>query len=120
MLAGLFALVMVVFGIEHFFYANYTPGIPSCSFVSFWIPGRLFWGYISGAALLVGGTMMLTRKKPRAAAAARGVMITVVAVLMYDQDFFGSGPRGASSRFVVSSSRLYLAQYQWNQEYRGS
>jgi uncharacterized membrane protein len=63
MLAGLFALVMVVFGIEHFFYANYTPGIPSCSFVSFWIPGRLFWGYISGAALLVGGTMMLTRKK---------------------------------------------------------
>jgi uncharacterized membrane protein len=96
MLDGLFALVMVVFGIEHFIYANYTPGIPSCSFVSFWIPGRLFWGYMSGAALLVGGTMMLTRKRPRAAA-ARGVMITVVAVLTYDQDFFGSGARVASS-----------------------
>ena len=30
------------------------------------------------------------------------------------------GAHGASSRFGVSSSRLHLAQYQWNQEYRGS
>jgi uncharacterized membrane protein len=82
-LAALFAITMAVFGIEHFFYTNYTPGIPSCSFVSFWIPWQLFWGYLTGAALLIGGTMMLIQIRPRAAGIALGVMILAVAVLTY-------------------------------------
>lgn len=83
LLGNSFAMVMVLFGLEHFFYTDYTPGIPSWSFVSFWIPWRLFWGYLTGAILLVGGTMFLTRRKPREAATALGFMILVVAVLTY-------------------------------------
>src|SRR5260221_31854 len=47
-LGSTFASVMVLFGLEHFFYTRYTPGVPSWSFVTFWIPWRLFWGYLTG------------------------------------------------------------------------
>jgi uncharacterized membrane protein len=80
---ALFAVVMVLFGIEHFFYTGYTPGIPSWSLVSFWIPWRLFWGYFTGAFLLCGGVMILIRKRERGAAMALGVMILAVAALTY-------------------------------------
>ncbi|HEX3438073.1 MAG TPA: hypothetical protein VHT24_14995 [Pseudacidobacterium sp.] len=78
-----FAAIMVLFGIEHFFYTRYTPGIPSWSFVSFWIPWRLFWGYFTGAFLLVSGVMILIGKRARSAATALGAMILIVAVLTY-------------------------------------
>lgn len=79
----LFAIVMVLFGIEHLFYTGYTPGIPSWSMVSFWIPWRLFWGYFTGAFLLIAGVMILAKKKARTAATALGIMIFGVAVLTY-------------------------------------
>lgn len=77
------ALVMVAFGIEHFIYKEFTPGVPSWSFVTFWIPWRPFWGYITGAAMLIGGVMIIARKKQSVTAAATGIMILSVAVLVY-------------------------------------
>lgn len=82
-LGALFAVVMALFGVEHFFYTGYTPGIPSWSLVSFWIPGRLFWGYFTGAFLLCAGVMILIRKKATTAAWALGIMILAVAILTY-------------------------------------
>lgn len=82
-LVVLFAAVMVLFGVEHFFYTNYTPGIPSCTFVSFWIPWRSFWGYASGAALLVTGILILTKRQPRTAATVLGFTILIIAVPTY-------------------------------------
>lgn len=82
-LSTLFALVIVAFGIEHFLFTNYTPGVPSWSFVTFWIPWRLFWGYFTGAAMVVGGVMILVKRKGPIAATALAIMILVVAVLTY-------------------------------------
>lgn len=79
----LFAVVIVLFGIEHFIYTGYTPGIPSWTLVSFWIPWRLFWGYFTGAFMLVAGLMILIQKRARAAATVLGIMILVVAVVTY-------------------------------------
>lgn len=78
-----FALVMVIFGVEHFFYTNYTPGVPSWSFVSFWIPWRLFWGYATGAAMLICGAMILFNQRQLLAAITLGWMILSVAALTY-------------------------------------
>jgi len=82
-LGTMFAVVIALFGIEHFFYANYTPGVPSWSFVSFWIPWRLFWGYLTGAFMLIAGVMVLLRKRAHAAATSLGIMLLAVAVLTY-------------------------------------
>lgn len=78
-LAGL----MILFGIEHFFFLGYTPGIPSWSMVNFWIPGRLFWGYGTGAFLLAAGVMILSGWRARGAAVALGAMVLAVAVCTY-------------------------------------
>lgn len=82
-LAIVFALVIAAFGVEHFFFTNYTPGIPSWSFVTFWIPWRLFWGFLTGAAMVLGGAMILVKRKGPVAATALAIMILVVAVLTY-------------------------------------
>jgi uncharacterized membrane protein YphA (DoxX/SURF4 family) len=82
-LRGLFAIVVMLFGIEHFFFTNYTPGIPSCTFVSFWIPWRMFWGYFTGLILLATGGMILTGKRPQVAAITLGYLILMVTVLTY-------------------------------------
>lgn len=78
-----FAIVMILFGLEHFAFTRYTPGIPSWSFVTFWIPWRLFWGYATGAILLVAGMMLLAEKTGRRAAVTLGWMILVSAVATY-------------------------------------
>ncbi len=82
-LGALFAGIMALFGVEHFFYTSYTPGIPSWSFVSFWIPWRLFWGYLTGALLLCGGVLILIGKSERDAAAMLGATILSVAATTY-------------------------------------
>ena len=83
LLGSSFAIILVLFGIEHFIYTGYTPGIPSWSLVSFWIPGRLFWGYFTGAFMLASGVMILIGKQARVAAMAAGLMILVVAIAAY-------------------------------------
>ena len=82
-LQSIFGAIMLLFGIEHFLYAQYTPGIPSWSFVTFWIPFRLFWGYVAGAALVIGGAMLLAKKRPAKSAIGLGLMLLVVTILTY-------------------------------------
>jgi uncharacterized membrane protein len=83
MLTSTFAIVMVLFGVEHFFFTQFTPGIPSWSFVNFWIPLRMVCGYVTGAGLIVGGAMILLQRKVTLSATCLGLMIVVVAALTY-------------------------------------
>jgi uncharacterized membrane protein len=82
-LINMFAIVMLLFGAEHFYFTQYTPGIPSWSFVNFWIPWNEVWGYLTGAGLFIGGSMILLRKRMDLAAASMGLMILFVAALTY-------------------------------------
>jgi uncharacterized membrane protein len=82
-LVVLFALIVTAFGIEHFFYTDYTPGIPSRSFVAFWIPMRLFLGYLTGAILLSVGVMMLRKRHERLAACVLGFTVLIAAITTY-------------------------------------
>lgn len=50
---------------------------------SFWIPWRLFWGYLSGVILLLAGVRILLKREPRVAAKGLGIMILSMAVLTY-------------------------------------
>lgn len=81
--AAVFATVLILFGAEHFFYTRYTPAIPTWQLVTFWYPWLAFWGYCTGAVLLVGGVSLLTGKRRVLTAGVLGWMILAVAVISY-------------------------------------
>lgn len=109
--ANIFAVVIVLYGIEHFLYTGYTPGIPSWSLVSYWIPWRLFWGYLTGAILLLAGLSILFRKEARAAAAGFGIVILSVAVLAYM--FRVIGHQGDVGELMNAAKDVGLAGGAW-------
>jgi uncharacterized membrane protein len=45
----------IVFGVDHFLYPKFTPGIPMEATTPAWIPVHLFWTYLTGAALIACG-----------------------------------------------------------------
>ena len=66
----MFAIAMAVFGANHFVAASFVAKI-----VPSWIPGRLFWAYFVGLALLATAPSLATTIKWRLAAALLGFMI---------------------------------------------
>ena len=52
------ALPMVVFGIQHFLYAEFIVNL-----VPAWIPGGLFWTYFAGVALFAGAILLIRQKR---------------------------------------------------------
>jgi uncharacterized membrane protein YphA (DoxX/SURF4 family) len=74
----LFAISLVVFGIQHFMYDGFI-----ATLVPSWIPGHLFWAYFTGAALVAAGVSIAVNKKPRLAATLLGSMFFIWAVLLH-------------------------------------
>lgn len=68
----LFAITMISFGIIHFQYAKDV-----ADYVPAWVPGRLFWAYLAGAALIGAGVAIVFSVKLVLAATLLGVMIFI-------------------------------------------
>ena len=78
------ALCIAAFGMLHFVYPAYAPGIPPMSAsVSFPIPGHLFWVYLTGSALLALAACIATNWKAREAAMLLGWMILLFDLLTW-------------------------------------
>jgi uncharacterized membrane protein len=73
----------VFFGVEHFLHPTYAPGVPLGKIIPEWIPGRLFWAYLAGAALVAAGLCILANKKTRLAATYLGVVILLLVLFVY-------------------------------------
>jgi uncharacterized membrane protein len=67
-----FAIMMVVFGIDHFIYARFV-----ATLVPSWIPGSMFWTYFAGAALFLSGSAIILGFQVRLASALLGLMIFI-------------------------------------------
>ena len=78
-----FAIVVIYFGVEYFLHPLTAPGVPLAKLTPAWVPFPLFWGYLTGAILLVSGTALLLNKKPRQAATAIGLTMTVWTLVLY-------------------------------------
>ena len=76
--AGIFALTIISFSIDHFLYAKEAAG-----YIPGWIPGHVFWIYITGSALLGSGLAIILKIKPRLFAALLGVMIFIWVVILH-------------------------------------
>jgi uncharacterized membrane protein len=72
------AVTMVVFGIDHFLYTPFVVTI-----VPAWLPWRLFWAYLAGAALMAAGLGMMARVKARLAATLLGSIIFIWLLVLH-------------------------------------
>jgi len=73
-----FSITMIVFGICHFLYVEYTVSI-----VPDWIPGHLFWTYFAGVALIGAGLGVMFRVRLKQVAILLGTMIFLWVILLH-------------------------------------
>ena len=59
------------------------PGIPLARITPTWIPGHIFWSYLSGAVLVATGACILVNVKARLAATYLGIMILLLMLFIY-------------------------------------
>lgn len=77
------AIPAVFFAVEQFLHPEFVPGVPLDRLVPIWVPGRLFWSFLSGAVLLLAGVCLLIKKKMRGAATYLGVTILLLVLAVY-------------------------------------
>jgi uncharacterized membrane protein len=75
---ALFAFSLIVFGVQHLFYAHFVAAlIPS------WIPFQLFFAYFTGLAFLVSAISIALRKFLHAGAGLLGLMFLVWVMVLH-------------------------------------
>jgi uncharacterized membrane protein YphA (DoxX/SURF4 family) len=82
------AIPIVIFGIDHFLYPTFAPGIPQengAVFVTMpaWIPGHAFWAYLVGTTFVACGLGIIVGKHARSAAMILGATVLVLVVFVY-------------------------------------
>lgn len=74
----LFAASSVVFGIDHFLVLGVIAGL-----VPAWLPGGMFWAYLTGAAFIAAGISITTKWMDQLAAFLLGAMFLLWFVLLH-------------------------------------
>ena len=77
------AIPALFFGVEHFLYPDFAPGVPLKKLTPTWIPARLLWAYLAGAVLVAAGVSLIVNKKARLAATYLGIMILLLCLFIY-------------------------------------
>jgi uncharacterized membrane protein len=76
----IFAIGVAALGVQNVIYADFVLGLEP---VPSWIPGRLFWAYLTGVLLIAGGAGVVVNKKARWAAISIGFMLFVWVLLLH-------------------------------------
>jgi uncharacterized membrane protein len=77
-----FAIAMAIFGADHLVAAKFVALI-----VPSWMPGRLFWAYFVGFALIAAALSLTTGIQRRLASALLGLMIFMFALMIHLPNF---------------------------------
>lgn len=80
----IFAFCMVVFGIQHFMYADFI-----ATLITPWIPWHLFWTYFTGVGFIAAGLTIAAKKLATLGAASLGMMFLLWVLVLH-------GPRVAA------------------------
>jgi len=81
---AIFALSIFGFGVMHFVYPEFAPGIPPMfTTIAFPLPGQFLWVYLTGAGFLAAGAGIALRREPPWCGAALGVIIFVFILLVW-------------------------------------
>jgi uncharacterized membrane protein len=80
----IFGIAITAFGLLHFIYPAFGPGLPPMKEeIGFILPGRLFWVYLTGAALLLGGLCILLNIRVRQVATWLGILFLLFDLLVW-------------------------------------
>jgi uncharacterized membrane protein len=80
----LIAVPLLFFAVEHFLHPEFAPGVPLAKVTPEWFPIRAFWGYLTGALLLISGAAMLVdSRRARFAATLLGALVTLLVLFLY-------------------------------------
>ena len=75
---GLYGLALIAFGFSHFAYLNLTaPLVPA------WLPGHVFWAYLTGGIYLAAGAAILVGLFGGLAALLAAAQITLITLLVW-------------------------------------
>jgi uncharacterized membrane protein len=77
------ALVMIVYGIEHFFFPHNVPGVPLMKMTPDWVPAPMVLAYFIGVILIAGGFGLFVRRTVRIAAAGAGTILVLLVAFFY-------------------------------------
>lgn len=83
------AVSLVVFGVQHFIYGGFLASV-----VPAFMPGRLFWAYFVGVALVAAAMGILTSMLARPAATMLGVMFFLFVMLLHIPRIIGNSTNG--------------------------
>ncbi len=72
------AISLVVFGIQHFLYANFV-----ATLVPAWMPGRLFWAYFTGVAFVAAAIGAVVPRMTRPAGILLGILFFLFVVTLH-------------------------------------
>jgi uncharacterized membrane protein YphA (DoxX/SURF4 family) len=105
----------IVFGMEDLLHPTIVPAVPLARITPIWIPGHLFWAYVSGAVLVVCGACIVVNKKTRLTATYLGIMILLLVLFIYlpilvaDRSSIGNGLNYFVDTLLFSGAALVLA-----------
>jgi hypothetical protein len=74
----LFALPMIIFGLQHFEYARFI-----ATLIPAWIPGHMFWVYFTAMAFILAALAILAERLGRLASTWLGIMFRLWTVLLH-------------------------------------
>ncbi|MDQ3714211.1 MAG: hypothetical protein M3388_18620 [Acidobacteriota bacterium] len=74
----LFGVPWLVFGVQHFTYADFVAGL-----VPAYLPARIFWVYLTGAAMIAAGLAFIFNRKASLAAVLLGTMLLMFILLIH-------------------------------------
>ena len=80
---GIVATVFVFYGIQHFLFPRFVPGVPLEKLMPAWMPAPTVLAYLVGITLLFAGVGLLIHRTVRIAAVSSGIMLLLLTVFFY-------------------------------------
>lgn len=79
----LVAIPLMFFGVENVLNPAFVPSIPLNRITPAWIPGHLFWSYLTGIVFVISGLLIAFRKYSRMAATGGGALVLLLILFVY-------------------------------------
>ncbi len=99
-------LVLIFFGIENILYPQFSPGVPDTQPTASWVPLPLVIAYLTGTLLIAFGIAMLVRKYATSGGWLAGLLMVLLAVLLFVPQFFlarNVGERVTAINFIFDT-----------------
>ena len=77
------ACAFVFYGIQHFLFPRFVPGVPLEKMTPAWVPAATLLAYMVGTILLAAGAGLMIRRTRRGAAASAGTVLLLLTVFFY-------------------------------------